>query len=241
MGINVAQPLMLGISWMNPDWLLATFGQPLFWVTLGIIFVECGLFFPFLPGDTLLLALGVFIAGGKIDLWPGPPGIEIIIAMAFFVAAAVAGNITGFEIGRKIGPALYERDGRLIKRKHLDETRAFFEKHGPKALVIGRFVPFVRTYVTVVAGITRMDRRRFYVWSFVGALAWVLAITLIGYFVGARVPWLADNIDYVIFGLLVVTAAPVIVGWLRHRDHKPGHDDAAGRDRDVVGSTHGKD
>lgn len=242
MGIDVAQPLLLGISWMEPDWLLSTFGQPLFWVTLVIIFVECGLFFPFLPGDTLLLALGVFIAGGKIDLWPGPPGVEIVIAMAFFILAAFAGNITGYEIGRRIGPALYGRDGRFIKQRHLDQTRDFFEKHGPKALVIGRFVPFVRTYVTVIAGITRLERRRFYVWSLVGAVAWVLVISLIGYFVGARVPWLADNIDYVIFGLLLITVAPVIASWVRQRrQHHPHHDDVADQRRDVVGSSHGDD
>ena len=80
----------------------------------------------------------------------------------------------GYEIGRKIGPPLYERDGRILKRKYFDQTAAFFDKHGNKALVIGRFVPFVRTYITVVAGVTRMHRRRFFLWSFVGALLWVV-------------------------------------------------------------------
>lgn len=222
-GLEVAQPLLAGLSWMNPDWLLHTFGQPLFWVTLVIIFIECGLFFPFLPGDTLLLAMGIFIASGKIDLWPGPPWLEVAIAMGFFAAAAFAGNLTGYEIGRRLGPRLYARDGRFLKREHLDQTRDFFQKHGNQALVIGRFVAFVRTYVTLIAGITRMERRRFYFWSLVGAVAWVLVVTLIGYYVGARFPWLAENIDYLILLLLVASIAPAIVGWFRRRDAKPAH------------------
>lgn len=239
-GLDVAQPLLAGMSWMNPDWLLHTFGEPLFWLTLVIIFIECGLFFPFLPGDTLLLALGIFIASSKIDLWPGPPGVEVVIAMLFFVAAAFAGNISGYEIGRKIGPKLYERDGRFLKKEHLDTTHDFFQKHGNKALVIGRFVAFVRTYITLVAGITGMDRRRFYVWSFVGAVAWVLVVTLIGFFVGARWPWLADNIDYLMLALIVLSVAPAIVGWFRRRDAKPEHGGGSGKAeeprRDRVGS-----
>ena len=98
--------------------------------------------------------------------------------------AAFLGNVVGYEIGRAIGPPLYERDGRILKQKYFDKTQAFFDKHGNKALVIGRFVPFVRTYITVVAGVTRMERRRFFVWSFVGAVLWVLSITLLGYFLG---------------------------------------------------------
>ena len=84
--------------------------------------------------------------------------------------AALLGNVVGYEIGRAVGPPLYRRDGRILKKKYFDNTQAFFDKHGNKALVIGRFVPFVRTYITVVAGVTRMERRRFLVWSFVGAL-----------------------------------------------------------------------
>ena len=100
------------------------------------------------------------------------------------------GNVAGYEIGRAIGPPLYHREGRILKKKYFDQTEEFFDKHGNKALVIGRFVPFVRTYVTVVAGVTRMERRRFLVWSFVGAVFWVLSITLLGYFLGTRIPWL---------------------------------------------------
>ena len=163
-------PLLFGIQWMDPNWLLDQFGTAFFWVSLAIIFVECGLFFPFLPGDTLLVAMGLFIAGEKISIVPGGPLVNLAFALVVLTAAAFAGNVVGYEIGRKIGPPLYEHDGRILKREYFKKTEAFFEKHGRKALVIGRFVPFVRTYITVVAGATRMDRGKFMVWSLVGAV-----------------------------------------------------------------------
>ena len=114
--------MLLGIDWMDPNWLLDRFGTALFWISLVIVFVECGLFFPILPGDTLLFAIGLFIATGQLDLFPGPPFVELLIAMAALIVAAFLGNVVGYEIGRKIGPPLYERDGRIIKRKYFDQT-----------------------------------------------------------------------------------------------------------------------
>src|SRR5688572_22222190 len=122
------------MDWMDPNWLLEHFGQELFWLSLGIIFIECGLFFPFLPGDTLLFAMGLFIAAERIDVFPGPVGVELVAALLLFMAAGLLGNIAGYEIGRKIGPPLYEREGRILKRKYFDQTTAFFDKHGNKAL-----------------------------------------------------------------------------------------------------------
>jgi membrane-associated protein len=210
-------PLLFGIQWMDPNWLLDQFGTAFFWVSLVIIFIECGLFFPFLPGDTLLVAMGLFIATEKISIVPGGPMVDLLVAMLALIAAAFAGNVVGYEIGRKIGPPLYDHDGRFLKREYFKNTESFFERHGRKALIIGRFVPFVRTYITVVAGATRMDRRKFVVWSLVGAVAWVASIMLIGYFVGQSVPWLAENIDYAILGLLALSVVPVFIEWMRHR------------------------
>jgi membrane-associated protein len=210
-------PMLFGITWMDPTWLLDQFGTAFFWVSLVIIFIECGLFFPFLPGDTLLVAMGLFIAGEKISIIPGGPVLNLVFALVVMIAAAFSGNVVGYEIGRKIGPPLYEHDGRILKRAYFEKTEAFFERHGRKALVIGRFVPFVRTYITVVAGATKMDRRKFVVWSLVGAVAWVSSILLVGYFVGQSVPWLANNIDYVILGLLVLSVLPIGFEWWRHR------------------------
>ena len=210
-------PLLLGMDWMEPEYLLDRFGPQLLWASLVIIFIECGLFFPFLPGDTLLLSLGVFIATDDIDIFPGGHGAEMSLALGLLIVAAMLGNIAGYEIGRAIGPPLYHREGRILKKKYFDQTGEFFEKHGNKALVIGRFVPFVRTYVTVVAGVTRMERRRFLLWSFVGAVLWVLSITLLGYFLGTRVPWLRDNIDLAILAILALSVIPIAYEWIKHR------------------------
>jgi membrane-associated protein len=202
---------------MDPNWLLDRFGAELFWISLIILFVECGLFFPFLPGDTLLFAMGLFISAERIDLFPGTPLVELMVALALMTVAAFLGNIAGYEIGRAIGPPLYEREGRLLKKKYFDQTEVFFDKHGNKALVIGRFVPFVRTFITVVAGVTRMNRARFFVWSLVGAVLWVASILLMGYFLGAAFPSLGENIDKAVLVILAFSVIPVIYEWWRHR------------------------
>ena len=213
--------MILGIKWMDPEWLLGEFGASLIWLSLIIVFIECGLFFPFLPGDTLLFALGLFIAGGQIHiLGLESKSLELVIAIVLLMVAAILGNIAGYEIGRAIGPPLYNREGRVLKKKYFDQTAAFFDKHGNKALVIGRFVPFVRTYITIVAGVTRMERRRFISWSVVGAALWIISIMLLGYFLGnvPRVgPFLAENIDYAILVILLFTVIPIGFEWWRHR------------------------
>ncbi|WP_310962012.1 DedA family protein [Nocardioides terrisoli] len=203
-------PHLLGITWMDPEWLLRHFHTEFVWLSLAIVFVECGLLFPFLPGDTLLFAIGLFIAGDKLNL-------NLYLALVAFAVAAFLGNVVGYEIGRLVGPPLQQHEGRILKRKYFDQTAAFFDKHGSKALVIGRFVPFVRTYITVVAGVIRMDRRHFFVWSAVGAGLWVLVITLLGYFLGNTVPWLANNIDYATLAILAFSAIPLAWEAWRHR------------------------
>ncbi|MCW2783916.1 MAG: hypothetical protein JWP74_433 [Marmoricola sp.] len=208
-------PLLLGMKWMDPHWLLTHFHSEFIWLSLLIIFVECGLFFPFLPGDTLLISVGLFIASGDLN-------INLAVALIIFSAAALLGNLVGYEIGRLIGPPIAQRDGRILKKKYFDQTRDFFDLHGNKAMVIGRFVPFVRTYITVVAGISLMDRRRFLTWSAIGAVAWVIVITMAGYFLGRSVPALVDNIDVLILGILVLTAIPVGWEWYRHRHTNGG-------------------
>jgi membrane-associated protein len=219
------QLLLLGMDWMDPQQLLDWFGPWFFWASVLIVFVECGLFFPFLPGDTLLFAMGLFIATDRVDIVPGHHSIDLTVALVIFTVFAFLGNVAGYEIGRKIGPPLYNRDGRLLKKQYFDQTQEFFNRHGNKALVLGRFVPFVRTFITVVAGVTRMDRRRFFVWSAIGAVLWVLSITLLGYFLGTTVPWLADNIDYVTLAILAFTVVPIGIEWARVRRHR--RDEAA--------------
>ena len=203
------QTMLLGIPWMDPNWLLDNFHTEFVWVSLVIIFIECGLLFPFLPGDTLLFAFGLFLATDKLNLTNGPNWLELLIGITAFVVAAFLGNVVGYEIGRAIGHPVRRHDGRIVKKAYIDRTVEFFEKHGSSALVIGRFVPFVRTYVTLVAGVSEMNRVKFWLWSLVGAVAWVVSIMCLGYFLGQAFPWLSDKIDWVILGLLLLTVVPI--------------------------------
>jgi len=154
--------------------------------------------------------MGLFVATDKLP-------INLGLALVLLFVAAFAGNVVGYEIGRTMGPALYRHDGRIVKRAYWDQTAEFFERHGNKALVIGRFVPFVRTYITVVAGISRMDRRRFFTWSAVGAALWVVIITLLGFFLGQAFPVLQDKLDLAIVVIVLVSLVPAALEWYRHR------------------------
>ena len=212
--VDLLHPLLLGLNWMDPEWLLERFGQEMFWVSMAIVFVECGLLFPILPGDSLLFSVGLFIhrAGA------GEAGIDmpIVLACVLLSAAAFLGNVTGYEIGRWIGPRIYEHDGRFIKPRHFTQTHEFFEKHGAKALVLGRFVPIVRTFITLVAGVGRMDRRHFFVWSAVGAVLWATGLTLLGYFLGG-IEFLQQNLEAAVILIVLVSVLPMLFEWWRHR------------------------
>lgn len=197
---------------MDPNYLLEQFGAAFFWVSLVIVFVECGLLFPILPGDSLLFAVGLFIATDQID-------ISFWVAVPALMIAAFAGNVVGYEIGRVIGPPIYERDGRFIKRKYIDQTHVFFDRYGNKALVIGRFVPIVRTFITLVAGVGKMPRRRFFFWSAVGAVLWVGLVVAAGALLGTAFPSLGDNIDIAILVIVFLSVLPMVYEWWRHRQH----------------------
>ncbi|WP_235530123.1 DedA family protein [Nocardioides sp. Root151] len=214
---DLLHPLLLGISWMDPEWLLDKFGQEMFWVSIAIVFVECGLLFPILPGDSLLFSVGLFIHRSGA----GEAGIDvnIVVACVLLSAAALLGNITGYEIGRAIGPKIYEHRGRFLKQEHFTKTEAFFDKHGAKALVLGRFVPIVRTFITLVAGVGKMDRRHFFLWSAVGAVLWATGITVLGYFLGG-VEFLQHNIEAAILVIVAISVLPMLFEWWRHRSAK---------------------
>jgi membrane-associated protein len=200
----------IGPDWMDPQWLLDRFGGQFFLVSAAIVFVECGLLFPILPGDSLLFAIGLFIAEGSLR-------INIVTACVVLTVVAFLGNVSGYEIGRALGAPLYEREGRFLKRKYFDDTHEFFERHGNKALVIGRFVPIVRTFITVVAGVSRMDRRRFFVWSGVGALLWATGVTLLGYFLGQAFPIVKERLEVAILAIVAVSVLPMLVELVRAR------------------------
>ena len=203
-------PLLLGIEWMDPAWWLREFGDQMFWASVVIIFVECGLLFPILPGDSLLFAVGLFIATDKLDF-------NIAVACVVLSAAAFAGNVVGYEIGRKVGPPLFHREGRFLNMRNYEKTHDFFERYGNKALVLGRFVPIVRTFITVIAGAGEMDRRRFFGWSFVGAVLWATGLTLVGYFLGDAVAGLEKNLEAAILLIVAVSVLPMAYEYWKHR------------------------
>lgn len=207
-------PLLFGLDWMDPEWLLDRFGPTMFWVSVAIVFIECGLLFPILPGDSLLFSVGLFIHRAEA----GQAGIEmnIVLACVLLSGAAFLGNVTGYEIGRGIGEPLRERNGRILKKRYFDQTHEFFEKYGGRALVLGRFVPIVRTFVTVVAGIGEMDRRHFFTWSFVGAVLWATGLTLLGYFLGG-IDLLQENIEAAILVIVFFSVLPMVFEYIRHR------------------------
>jgi membrane-associated protein len=210
----VLPPMLLGIDWMDPEWLLDRFGAQMFWVSVAIVFIECGLLFPILPGDSLLFSVGMFVHRAEA----GQAGIEmsIVTACVILSISAFLGNVVGYEIGRAIGEPLSHREGRFIKKKHFDQTHAFFDKYGARALVLGRFVPIVRTFITVVAGIGKMDRRHFFAWSFVGAVLWATGLTLLGYFLGG-VEFLQEHIEAAVLVIVFVSVLPMAVEFWRHR------------------------
>ena len=216
-------PMLLGIDWMDPEWLLDRFGDQMFWVSVVIVFIECGLLFPILPGDSLLFSVGLFIHRAEA----GEPGIDlhIVTACVILSLAAFLGNVVGYEIGRALGEPLKEHEGRFIKPKYFVQTHEFFEKYGARALVLGRFVPIVRTYITVVAGIGKMDRRHFFTWSFVGAVLWATGLTLAGYFLGG-IEFLQENIEATVLLIVAVSVLPMVFEYWRHRRRARATSDA---------------
>src|SRR5450756_2227917 len=203
----------LGPDWLNAEQLLRQLGPSAFWVSLLVIFAECGLFTFFMPGDSLLFTIGLAIQNPHqlIDL-----RINIVFACLALTAAAFLGNVVGYEIGRAVGHPLYTHGGRLLKPEYFDKAHAFFEKHGSKAIVLARFVPVVRTFITAVAGVSRMDRRRYFTYSFVGALLWASGVTLLGYFLG-QVALVRNHIEVMLILIVVLSLVPVGVEYLRHR------------------------
>jgi membrane-associated protein len=173
-----------------------------------IVFAETGLLIGFfLPGDSLLITAGLFAARGDFD---------IVTLNLTLIAAAILGDATGYWIGKRTGKALYSRpDSVFFRRKHLQITHDFYEKHGGKTIVLARFMPIVRTFAPVVAGVAEMGYRRFATYNIVGGVLWVTTMTLGGYYLGRAVPNIEQNIHYVVAIVIFVSLLPPGIAWLR--------------------------
>lgn len=200
-------------SLLSPDRILESFG--LIGLVL-VVFAESGLLVGFfLPGDSLLFTAGAISAGvleGSLDL-----RLNIWSVVVGVFVAAVVGDQVGYLFGRRVGPALFGRpDARLFRQEHVRAAHHFFERHGPKAIVLARFVPVVRTFTPIVAGIGEMRYRTFLAFNVVGGLIWGVGVTMLGYGFGG-VPWVRRHLELTVVAVITISLLPIVVEFLRLR------------------------
>jgi membrane-associated protein len=190
-------------------------------VLAAIVFTETGLLVGFfLPGDSLLITAGLVAAAGGLDIW---------LLNGLLVVAAIAGDSVGYAIGYRAGPRIFTReDSRWFSRNHLVRTREFYERHGGKTIVLARFIPIIRTFAPVVAGVGRMEYRRFLAYNVLGGVGWVSGLTWAGYLMGRTIPDIGRYIHIVIAIVVILSVIPIGVEWLRARAQR---DRAAVRER----------
>jgi membrane-associated protein len=221
---NDVQQLALLHGLLDPHSWIDRFGAYALWGVALIIFIECWLF-PFLPGDSLLFVVGLLIQQDKQVTSP------IWIACLVLSVAAVASNIVGYLVGARAGPAIFNRpDSRFFKQAHVDRTFAFFDRYGKRAVFLARFVPIVRTFITLAAGVGRMPMRRFVALSAIGGVVWAAGLTLLGYWLG-NVALLDEHLDLVLVAIVAVSLVPVLVETLRSRSQTrdPRYDEESER------------
>lgn len=200
---------------MDARWLVDHGGL---YIVILIIFAETGLFVGFfLPGDYLL-----FISGIVISNAPEPfsySGINLLYWCILITCAAIVGNMVGYWFGKRSGPYLYERkDTWLFKKKHLMQAHDFYEKRGGFAIIIARFLPYIRTFAPIVAGIVKMDFKKFILFNFIGAILWVFSFVSLGFWLG-KYEWVKTHLHYIVIGLVLITTAPVLIKLIWGRIH----------------------
>ncbi|MFC0820287.1 DedA family protein [Moraxella marmotae] len=191
---------------------LKDYGMWIYAILFLIIFVETGLVvMPFLPGDSLLFAAGALAA------FTGELNPALLIGLLF--VAAVLGDTLNYHIGRHLGGKIFEMDSRWINQQHLKNTQDFFAKHGGKTIIFARFLPFARTFAPFVAGAGKMDYRYFISYNIIGGFCWIASFVLLGYFFGNQ-PVMKENFTYVIFGIIIFSVLPVVIGFIRSKFKK---------------------
>ena len=224
---------------LQPQWYIENGGL---WLLLFVVFAETGLFVGFfLPGDSLLFVAGIF--AHKME--NGEPGlahqflkligmgnvqnefVDLFVLVGIISIVGIAGNAVGYWTGRKVGPAMYNwKDRFLFKKKYLHQAQEFYEKHGGLAIIGARFLPFIRTFAPIVAGIVKMDRKKFHFFNIVGCISWVFTMIFAGYFLQK---WilnqfgfdLKDRLELIVLGIVLITTAPVIIKMVSSKKKKP--------------------
>ncbi|HXO74583.1 MAG TPA: VTT domain-containing protein [Puia sp.] len=202
---------------LNPEFYINNGGL---WVLLFIVFAETGLMVGFfLPGDSLLFVAGIYcekLIGSMIDGGTGSPFLNLVLLWAMVSICGILGNVVGYWFGHKTGPFLFHRkDSFLFKKKHLYQAKEFYDKHGAIAIIFARFLPIVRTFAPIIAGIVAMDRKKFLINNIIGCLAWVFAMIFGGYYLQQFVQTkynfdLKEHLEVIVIGIVVITTAPVL-------------------------------
>ena len=188
-------------------------GSTLYVVLFVIVFAETGLVVtPFLPGDSLLFAIGALTSTG---------GINLAIVVPLLIVAAIVGDALNYQIGLRVGPAVFKSEkSRLFNKAHLERTQRFYEKYGGKTIIIARFVPIVRTFAPFVAGVGAMKYSRFFQYNVVGAVIWVVSLTLLGYGLGS-IEFVKKRFELVVFAIIIISVLPAVIEYVRERGKKP--------------------
>ncbi len=215
----------LGPDFLNAEHLIRSFGDAALIGIVAVVFIETGLLFPFLPGDSLLFTAGMLVAQDYLRL-----NIWVLCALLFL--AAFLGDQLAYAIGRRLGPKVFSRpDSRFFKQKYIDQTYKYFDKYGGRTIIVARFVPFVRTYAPVAAGVGRMNYRHFVSYNVVGALLWGVGVTLLGYWLG-NFTFIKDNIEVLLVAIVGVSVLPIVIELWRARRKEKAGETVEGRDTD---------
>jgi membrane-associated protein len=198
------------------------------WLILLVVFAETGLFAGFfLPGDSLLFVAGIYSTNLANEFFPtGNEYLDLFVLMLLISAAGIAGNTVGYWFGAKVGPAMYGwKENMLFKRRYLEQAQAFYEKHGGGAIIVARFIPIIRTFAPIVAGIVGMEKRKFVFFNIVGCVAWVFSMLFAGHFLQKWILSqfgfdLKDHLEVIVLGIVLVTTAPVFIKLFAGRKKK---------------------
>ena len=198
---------------VNPESIILYGGLALL---IFVIFAETGLMAGFfLPGDSL-----VFISGLFCSTKPELLGVEIYTLIFVLCISAVIGNISGYYFGKKIGPALFTKDDNIIfKKRYVELTRTFYNRNGGKSLILGRFIPIIRTFAPILAGVIQMDIKIFMTYNIIGALLWIPSLSLLGFFLG-EISWVQNNLKWIVIFLIIITMIPIISTYRKEKANR---------------------
>ena len=187
---------------------------------LFIVFAETGLFFGFfLPGDSLLFVAGLMCGTPIFD-------VNIYMLLTSVITAGILGNFVGYYFGKKTGPVLFRRDDSFFfKKKHVKAAEEFYNRYGGTAIVLGRFIPIIRTFVPIMAGVVNLDFKKFVVYNVLGCIAWVVSMVLSGYFLGRLFPSLQHNLEYIVITIILVSMIPVVLTYIKEHRRSKAEDD----------------